>query len=301
MIPGLTNWSYKNSLFRSLLDSVLGIDQRRELPSIANQTFQRWFNNRTERKATPKGQVVLWDDTYLSYNEPLVGQAAVKVLEAAGFEVILLSDRRCCGRPMISKGLLAEAKANAAHNVALLAPFAAKGIPVIGLEPSCITTFRDEYPDLLQTDEARLVAQHAYFVEEFVAELGDNDDLELTFAEHDRQHILVHGHCYQKAIIGTGPLLKMLHLIPNATVEEIPSGCCGMAGSFGYEKEHYDVSMACGEDRLFPTVRGAAADTIIAAAGISCRHQIAEGTARQAKHPIIVLADALDDVQAVKN
>ncbi len=295
LMPGLTNWTYQNSLFRGVLDSTLGIDKRRYLPPIAGQSFQSWFKARPSKNGSaPNGQVVLWDDTYLSYNEPGIGQAAVKILEATGFSVTLLRERRCCGRPMISKGLLQEAKANAEHNVALLVPYAVQGIPIIGLEPSCITTFRDEYPDLVRSDEAKQVAQHTFFIEEFIANLADEGVLDLFFpADIPAQHILVHGHCYQKAIIGTAPLLRMLRLIPNAEVEEIPSGCCGMAGSFGYEKEHYDISMACGEDHLFPTVRSASADTLLAAAGISCRHQIAEGTTREAQHPIVILAEAL--------
>lgn len=294
LMPTLSNWSFNNPLFRGLLDSTLGIDRRRSLPPIAKQSFQRWFKAHQANGKRTKGQVILWDDTYLSYNEPTIGQATVKVLEAAGFEVIILSKRRCCGRPMISKGLLKEAIALASHNTALLAPYAAQGIPIIGVEPSCITSFRDEYPDLVPGEDARLVAANAFFVEEFLANLAQQGKLDLPFAASDTpHHILVHGHCYQKAIIGTAPLLSLLRLIPNATVEEIPSGCCGMAGSFGYEKEHFDISIACGEDRLFPTVRQADSKTLIVASGISCRHQIAAGTKREAQHPIVLLAEAL--------
>jgi Fe-S oxidoreductase len=237
---------------------------------------------------------VLWDDTYLTYNNPEIGQAAVKVLEAAGYEVKLIDQRKCCGRPMISKGLLKDALENAAHNVALLAPYAAKGIPIVGVEPSCVATFRDEYPDLLRSEDARLVAQHSFFIEEFLSVLAEKGALNLPFADStEPRHILVHGHCYQKTQTGTSPMLKMLQQIPHSTVEEIPSGCCGMAGSFGYEKEHFDVSRAVGEDILLPAIRSALPETIIAAAGMSCRHQILEGTGRRALHPIQVMAEAL--------
>jgi FAD/FMN-containing dehydrogenase/Fe-S oxidoreductase len=293
LVPGLANWAYRNSLLRSLLDRLVGIDRRRILPPLASQTFQRWFQQRTPNPGR-RGRVILWDDTYLSYNEPEIGQAAVRVLEAAGFEVQVVTGRRCCGRPMISKGLLTEAKQNAEHNTKLLAPFVAQGIPIVGLEPSCIATFRDEYPDLVRGEAARQVAAQSFFIEEFLTNLASQGQLDLSFVPPPQpRHILVHGHCYQKALTGTGPLLAMLRLLPNTRVEEIPSGCCGMAGSFGYEKEHYAVSLACGEDRLFPAVRAASPQTLIAAAGISCRHQIAEGTGRQARHPIVILEEGI--------
>lgn len=291
--PGVANWSFRNKSIRRVLDRYIGIDSRRTLPALSPMTFRDWFSTRPQPPAATSGKVILWDDTYLSYNEIEIGQAAVRVLEAAGFEVHLLKDRRCCGRPMISKGLLKNARENAAHNVNLLAPYAAAGVPVIGIEPSCIATLRDEYPDLLRTEESRLVAQHSFFIEEFLANLSE---MNLPFVKPKTpQNILVHGHCYQKALIGTGALLKMLRALPNTTVTEIPSGCCGMAGSFGYEREHYEVSMAAGEDRLFPAVREASEDTLIVAAGTSCRHQIADGTGREAIHPVVALARYLEN------
>jgi Fe-S oxidoreductase/FAD/FMN-containing dehydrogenase len=294
IFPTLTNWSFRNPVIRAMLDQWIGIDRRRTLPAIAPITFQRWFKNREKPPASKRGIVILWDDTYLSYNEPEIGQATVQVLEAAGFEVRLIEGRRCCGRPMISKGLLKEACAHAAHNVELLAPFAAKGMPIVGVEPSCVAAFRDEYPDLLRTDDAKLVAQRTFFVEEFLANLAEKEGLELPFSEAEaKENILIHGHCYQKALIGTGVLNKVLTKLPNATIEEIQSGCCGMAGSFGYEREHYAVSMACGEDRLLPAVRAADVTTTIVASGTSCRHQIVDGIGRTAIHPMVALARKL--------
>lgn len=289
--PTLANAFLRNGMVRSMLDRTLGIDQRRILPELAPRTFQKWFRRRAVTPEGSRGSVILWDDTYLSYNEPQIGEAAVRVLEAAGFKVRLLVNRGCCGRPMISKGMLDDARKHAAHNVGLLAPLAMAGMPIIGLEPSCIATFRDEYPDLLGTEQARSVAAHSFFIEEFLT----TSDIRIDFPTSSvPRRILVHGHCYQKALTGTAPLLNMLRMLPNTTVEEIQSGCCGMAGSYGYEREHYDVSLACGEDRLFPAVREADRDTVIAAAGISCRHQIAHGTQRQARHPIQIMAEALD-------
>ncbi|HJW82675.1 MAG TPA: FAD-linked oxidase C-terminal domain-containing protein [Anaerolineae bacterium] len=290
----LVNWGYRNPLVRAVLDRTLGIDRRRAPPALAPRTFHDWFRRHPRPASAPRGRIVLWDDTYLTYNEPEIGQAAARVLEAAGFQVELVADRRCCGRPMISKGLLEEARANATHNVARLAPLAAEGIPIVGLEPSCIATFRDEYPSLLPTDAAREVAANTFFIEEFITHLAQRGELNLPFSVPEKmRRVLVHGHCYQKALATTTPLLAMLRLLPNTSVDEILSGCCGLAGAFGYEREHYEISMACGEDRLFPALRAAAPETLIAAAGISCRHQIRHGTGRQAVHPIVILADAL--------
>ena len=231
----------------------------------------------------------------MSYNEPEIGQAAVRVLEAAGFEVLVLKERKCCGRPMVSKGLLKDARRNARYNVDLLLPYVKKDIPVVGVEPGCITMFRDEYIDLLRDDAAREVAKHCFLIEEFLSGLAEKGDLHLQWKNSQTpQKILVHGHCYQKAGGGTKPTLDLLRLIPKTAVEEIDSGCCGMAGAFGYEKEHYEFSMKVGEERLFTVVRNAADNSCVAAAGTSCRHQIRDGTGRKAEHPIVVLANALD-------
>ena len=299
--PMLANWVLSNPKVRLLLEHTLQIDRRRPFPPFAAQTFQAWFHARkpsidgTER-TEPRSPLVLWDDVTLSYNEPEVGRAAVRVLEAAGFDVLLVNGRRCEGRPLISKGLLEEARRDARHNVTLLAPFAARAIPIVGVEPSAIAAFRDEYPDLLRTVDARRVSQQALMVEELLAQLAEDGRLHLPVKGFPfPRPVLVHGHCHQKAQSGTEPLLRMLRLIPNALVEEIPSGCCGMAGSFGFEREHYDLSMAMGEDRLFPAVRNAPPDAIVAAAGVSCRHHIAHGTGRQALHPVVVLANALEE------
>jgi len=193
---------------------------------------------------------------------------------------------------MISKGLLDQAKAAAARNVSVLADFAERGIPILGLEPSCLLTLRDEYLDLLPDDpRAQRVAGRAMLIEEFLSDLADRGELQLKW-KPDVRRVLVHGHCYQKALTGTKPLLQMLSL-PGWEVREIDSGCCGMAGSFGYEAEHYGLSQTIGEERLFPAVRGADTQTLVAASGMSCRHQIEGGTGRAPKHPIQLLADAL--------
>jgi FAD/FMN-containing dehydrogenase/Fe-S oxidoreductase len=291
--PKLINGILNNGYFSLLLKRWFGIDQHRSLPLLAQETFQQWFYQR-KNNGNGQNRVILWDDTFLSFNEPEIGIAAVKVLEAAGFNVEIVRARKCCGRPLISKGLLKQARSYAEHNVNLLLPYVEQGVPVVGIEPSCVATFRDEYVDLLKNDAARQVAKNCLFMEEFLSDIQEQEKPNLVWSDHpEARHILVHGHCHQKAIAGTGPLLKMLRMIPNSSVEEINSGCCGMAGSFGYEREHYEISMKCGEDRLFPAIRKADPRTRIAAAGTSCRHQIKDGTGFSAEHPIQLLAEAL--------
>ncbi|MFW2368253.1 MAG: anaerobic glycerol-3-phosphate dehydrogenase subunit C, partial [Desulforhopalus sp.] len=293
-VPRLANALYTNSAFRKLLDKTVKIDQRRKFPLLAEETFQQWFKRRPAGSSGEKGEVILWDDCHISYHEPEMGVAAVTVLEAAGFAVQLIQDRKCCGRPMISKGLLKESHRNAEHNVKRLAPYAKRGTPIIGVEPSCIACFRDEYPSLLKNSEADVVAGQSFFFEEFIMDLSEKGELSLPFVEPEKEkQIKLHTHCYQKAFGTAAKVLDMLRLLPNTSVEEIDSGCCGMAGSFGYQKEHYDISMAIGEQKLFPDIREATAETIIAAAGTSCRQQIKDGTERKALHPVIVLAQGL--------
>ncbi|KJS00341.1 MAG: hypothetical protein VR65_12500 [Desulfobulbaceae bacterium BRH_c16a] len=293
-MPSLANRLYTSKSFKKLLDRTVGFDERRELPSLALQTFDQWFKKEYRQPPASRGPVLLWDDCYLTYNRPELGRAAVKVLAAMGYQVFCQDGRSCCGRPMISKGLLADAAKLARRNVALLVEHARRGTPIIGVEPSCIACFRDEYSDLLRTDDASLVAESSFFFEEFVTRPENLETLRGAFASNPQdRRILVHSHCYQKSM-GTAPnVLAMLGLIPGAIVEEIPSGCCGMAGAFGYEKEHYEVSMAIGEQILFPAIRTAGETATIVAAGTSCREQIKDGTGRRALHPIEVLAGAL--------
>ncbi len=288
----VSNWVMGSAPARWALDRFLGIHRNRRLPPFAAQTFDRWFASRGGRRpAASRGPVVLFNDTYMTYNYPEIGKAAVKVLESAGFEVIL-PDKKCCGRPLISKGLIRQAKANAAYNVDRLFRYASQGIPIVGCEPSCILTFRDEYPDLLDDPRAGQLAKHVLLMEEFLVGLEERGELDLPFARGVKS-LLVHGHCHQKALVGTAPSLQVLRMLPGVTVEEVDSGCCGMAGSFGYEKEHYDLSLAIGSRRLFPAVKAKGPDWDVVAAGISCRQQIAHGTGRRARHLVEVLAEAL--------
>lgn len=273
---------------RWLNEKFLGLSRHRPLPPFASRTFRQRAGARFAPAPTDLKSVILFVDTFTNFNHPEIGHAAMRVLAAAGYAARIV-EHGCCGRPFISKGLLAEAKVIVQKMVTALAPYAEQGLPIIGLEPSCLLTLRDEVLDLLPDDpRARAVAQQAKLIEEF---LSEPTDLPLRWKPEARR-VLVHGHCYQKAITGTGPLLKMLRL-PGWEVSEINSGCCGLAGSFGYEAEHYALSMQIGAERLFPAVRAAEADTRIVASGMSCRHQIEHGTGRVALHPVQLLAEAL--------
>ncbi|MGH7305484.1 MAG: FAD-binding and (Fe-S)-binding domain-containing protein [Candidatus Rokuibacteriota bacterium] len=288
-LPGLVNWISSLGPSRWALEKLAGIDRRRPLPALAAQTFTDWFGRRTAPAAAPRGEVVLFNDTFTTYNVPEIARAAVGVLEAAGYRVVLV-DRKCCGRPLISKGMLAEAREHAAWNVERLAPYARRGVPIIGLEPSCLLTLRDETVDLIRTEEARVVARQSFLFEEFlIRERGRG--LALSFGAAGRKALL-HGHCHQKALVGTAPTIAALRWA-GFEVEEVDSGCCGMAGSFGFEREHYDVSVALGNRRLAPAVKAAAAETEIVAPGISCRQQIEHLAGRRAKHPAEVLHESL--------
>jgi Fe-S oxidoreductase len=289
----LSNWVAQTAPARWIFDRFFGIHRNRQLPPFARETFTRWFTRRNGRQGVPgaRGPVVLFNDTYMTYNYPELGRAAVKVLEAAGFEVAL-ADKKCCGRPMISKGLLQKAKENAAYNVDRLVPYAEQGIPIVGLEPSCILTFRDEYPDLLDDPRAARLAAGTFLIEEFLLGLHEKGQLRLPLRAGAKS-VMLHGHCHQKALVGSNPSLQLLRLLSGARVDEIDSGCCGMAGSFGYEKEHYDMSLAIGNRRLFPAIKAADPTCEIVAAGVSCRQQILHGTGRRARHLVEVLADAL--------
>jgi Fe-S oxidoreductase len=291
LLAPFSNWLTATPPLRWLLHRFCGIDKRRVLPPFARPTLPTWFRKRVSPAGGSRGTVVLFNDTFMNYNYPEVGKAAVTLLERAGFRVIL-PNKRCCGRPMISKGMLAKAKEQARYNVAQLATYVEQGATIVGCEPSCLLTLRDEYPDLLEDKRAELVAQSSYLMEEFLCRLAERGELDLSFREAS-QEVLFHGHCHQKALVGTRPSLQVLRLIPGLQVKEVDSGCCGMAGAFGYEKEHYDLSLAIGERRLFKEVRAQPPQADIVVAGVSCRQQIEHGTGRRPKHLVEVLAQAL--------
>ncbi len=285
--PSMANWTLTNSVIRRALDRFVGIDARRKLPPFADHTFESWFANRKNPHRSDR-KVIFFHDTFINYNYPDIGKATVQLLEAADYEVRLV-DRKCCGRPMISKGLPEAARENAAFNIRQLHPFVQDGYSIVGCEPSCILTFRDEYPDLVEGREAAEVATASFLLEEFIVKEKQAGPWKLEFKRQNTK-ALMHGHCHEKALIGSRYLKEALALA--YPVEEIDSGCCGMAGSFGYEKEHYDMSIAIGRRRLFPAVENNP-NAVVVAPGISCRQQVEHATGRKPLHPAEALVRAL--------
>jgi len=296
LAPGLTNRVLRTPLTRSFLGR-LGIAKERQLPLLAAQRFSVWYRQQAPQVRYGLQAPILISDTYTEYNYPYLGQAVVRLANAAGFGVRGWGPRDidCCGRPMISKGLLDGARKLANKNVKRMAPMVRQGERFMMLEPSCVATFRDEYPDLVSHDlreNAVLVSKAVITVEEWLAEAADAGQLNALAFDPAPREVLLHGHCYQRALWGTGAVQRILALIPGCTVTEIDDGCCGVAGSFGFETEHYALSMQIGEQRLLPAVRENP-NAIIAASGVSCREQIAHGAGRQALHPVEVLVAAL--------
>lgn len=294
----LSNWVAHAKPVRALAQRLGGIDSRRALPQFQRDTLQRWFTKRattaTAQGTRSRGRVIFLADSFTSYTEPAIGRAAIELLEMAGWEVELAGDI-CCGRALISKGLLDEARASHARLVARLAPAALDGVPIVGCEPSCVFTLTDELPELARGDAgAAAIARQARMVDDLLAQAIDDGGLVMQPGDGAAGlRILFHGHCHQKAATATSGSITILRRIPGATVDVLDAGCCGMAGSFGFEHEHYVLSMQIGGMRLFPAVASSPADTIIAATGVSCRQQIAQGTARRAIHPVILLRSSV--------
>src|SRR5690606_11560670 len=272
---------------------LVGFAPDRSLPEVSAVTLRQWVKKQTPKAS--KRQVYLFCDEFTDYNDTSIGQTAYKLLTALGYEV-LLAPHKESGRTFLSKGFVKEAKKLAIANVGMLKDKITAETPLIGIEPSAIITFRDEYLTLVDADlkaDAMRIAQNALMIDEFLAQEIDKGFIHPEQFSAEKQHIKLHGHCYQKAFHLVGFTEKILSLPANYSVEVIPSGCCGMAGSFGYEKEHYDVSMKVAELVLLPAVRTASEETIIAAAGTSCRHQIKDGAARKSYHPVEILYKAL--------
>lgn len=281
-----------SALGKQVLKRTLGVSPKRTLPPFAAEPFTKWFAKQRWENDGPT--VVLFADTFNNYHHPETARAAAEFLHRTGHRVVVPSDRACCGRPLLSKGMVTEAQALALHTLDILYPFAEQGFPIVGLEPSCILTFSDELRTLLPGDpRAHKLAEATCTFEEFVARRATEGAFADVRWKTTAGKVLLHGHCHQKALVGTEPSVQALALV-GLSVEVVDSGCCGMAGSFGYEEEHYDISLAMAERALAPAVRAAAEDTHIAAAGMSCRHQIHDTTGRTARHPAEILRDALE-------
>jgi FAD/FMN-containing dehydrogenase/Fe-S oxidoreductase len=295
LMPSLYNAVMRNSLTGGLIKKICGFAIKRSMPSISKQTLMSWYQKNYKAPQNPKKQVYLFCDEFTNYNDAEIGVKAIQLLTALNYEVIIPNHLES-GRTWLSKGLVRKAKEIANKNIEQLGVLVSMSQPIIGLEPSAILTFRDEYPDLA-TDENLIAAQNlavnSFFIDEFLAkEMEAGAIAEEQFTQSPKS-ILLHGHCQQKAVGNLSDSVKVLSLPANYKVETIPSGCCGMAGSFGYEKEHYDVSMNIGELVLFPKVRANQDTCTIAAPGTSCRHQIKDGTGTHALHTVEVLYEAL--------
>jgi FAD/FMN-containing dehydrogenase/Fe-S oxidoreductase len=294
MVRPITNFLTGTSLFKRLI----GFSVRRPIPALSRTTLRAWDRRHGSRSAAvngKKGTVCLFADEFTNYNESDIGIKAVMLLDMLGYEVTIPRHKES-GRTFLSKGMLRSARKIAVSNILMLRDKVSDDRPLLGIEPSALLTFRDEYPEIAGSalaGDARAIARNAFLFEEFICREIDRGNISAEQFTDQPLKVLLHGHCQQKAIASTRPTVRMLSLPVNYRVEEINDGCCGMAGAFGYEKEHYDLSMKIGEMVLFPAVRGAETDTVITAPGTSCRHHIADGTGRRAVHPIEVMYDAL--------
>jgi len=297
-VPALLNVRQRGGILASLAERVLGFSARRSLPRWRSDTYLL-----DPPPDDPDPDVVLLVDTFTNAFEPENAADARTVLRAAGYRVAIARASRdasrplCCGRTLLTAGLVDDARAEARRLSDALLPHARRGAAIVGLEPSCLFTLRDEFAVLGLGDDAGVLAARAFMVDEFLDAGIHAGRAKLRLGPLPQARALVHGHCHQKAFDTFGATLRLLGQVPGLAVHAVESSCCGMAGSFGYEAEHYDASMAMAELALLPAVRAAAEDTLIVAAGTSCRHQIADGTQgarpRDALHPIRVVARAL--------
>jgi FAD/FMN-containing dehydrogenase/Fe-S oxidoreductase len=297
-LASLVNWLGQQRPLRAIGEHVLGVDADRDVPPFARQTFRQWF--RRQSWGEEGRRVVLFADSFNAYHTPPPLRAAAQFLNATGHRVELPGPRTCCGRTLLSKGQIPAAQRRALRTVEVLHPYAEAGVPIVGLEPSCILTLRDEFLDLLPGEpRAEAVAEAAYTFEEYVAERAEAEAFDDMAWKNGRGDVLFHGHCHQKALVGTDAAERVLSL-PGYQVDAVDAGCCGMAGAFGYEAEHTHVSKQMAELRLAPAVRSVDDDTTIAATGFSCRSQIKDVTDRAAQHPAELLWAALDANGAAK-
>ena len=296
--PGLYNFFMKNRVVSGIINHTIGFATKRSMPLLQEQTLKKWMKRYVKElhsKTPENGKVYLFNDEFTNFNDTDIGIKTIQLLSRLGYEVIIPGHMES-GRAYLSKGLVRRAKKIANRNIGLLKDMVTEEAPLVGIEPSAILAFRDEYPDLStpeNKEDAGKLARHAYMIDEFLAREMEKGNIRKNQFTDEQTEVLLHGHCQQKAVASTDPTKYILSFPDNHNVEEIPSGCCGMAGSFGYEKEHYDISMKIGELVLFPAIRSADKKTVIAAPGTSCRHQIMDGTSRKAWHPVEVLYNAL--------
>jgi len=286
-MPGVVNFFTRTPLLRDIAKWLAGIAPARQIPAFAPQTFKQWFRQREPRNVG-KPKVILWPDTFNNHFHPQTATAAVEVLEAAGYQVEVPQRALCCGRALYDHGMLVTARRLLQDILDALRPQIEEGVPVVGLEPSCVAVFRDELLNLFPNDEdAKRLSQQTFLLSEFLVRQAEHYQVPQL-----QRKALVHGHCHHTALMklkDEETLLAKLGL--DYTI--LDSGCCGMAGAFGFEKEHYDMSLKVGERLLLPAVRSAGTETLIIADGFSCREQIAQATDRRALHLAEVIQMAM--------
>jgi Fe-S oxidoreductase len=300
LMPGIANGSLDSPMIRGLMRRTLGLSDKRPLPHYAKERFDRWFEagtpsrNRGIRSAqradpTRRGEVFLWDDTFVRYHEPHIGSAAVKVLEALGFQVSLVKGRKCCGRPAFSQGNLDAARDLGRHNLELIRA-ANSTAPILFLEPSCYSMFVEDYREL-KLSETEAIATRCYLFEQFVEERLDREPDALRFNEK-AGHVAIHAHCHAKSLVKTGFMVRLAARLPGRTAALLDTGCCGMAGAFGALEAKYNLSLQVAAP-LVQQVDAQPPNTVIVASGTSCRHQLEHLTTVQPKHMAELLADAI--------
>jgi FAD/FMN-containing dehydrogenase/Fe-S oxidoreductase len=295
-IAPVINFVQNRRPFRWLLEKVAGIDHRRSLPPLHRQHFRRWFaRHAPDPAAGTRGRVLLLDDCFTTFNEPAIGRAAVRVLERAGYTVEL-AGLTCCGRPMISKGFLHQTRTLIQEQAESLASRLADGTPLLGLEPSCLLTLADEWTELLPGPQTKAIAAACHPADNWLARQVETGQCELKLSARPQKCVL-HGHCHQKALLGAGGTAAALRLVPRLDVTVLDTGCCGMAGSFGFEREHYDLSVKIANLALLPALESAP-DAVVVAPGTSCRHQIKDLAKRHARHPLEVLEEQMAEPDA---
>ena len=292
LFPSFTNFMVNLPLVKK----SMGVAPKREVPLLAKTTFRKWYQNhqaKAQKQKFPNGKVYLFCDEFTNYYDVSVGIDAFELLTELGYKVEIV-DHEESGRAFISKGFLEEAQAVTNKNVTIFKDLISESTPLIGIEPSAILTFRDEYLRLAKDKEsAEKLSKNVLTIEEFFKKEITSGKIHSGQFSDIEKSIKIHGHCHQKSMSSVEVTFAMLNLPKNSNVTIYNSGCCGMAGSFGYEKEHYDISMQMGEDTLFPKIRATNSETAIAAAGTSCRHQIFDGTNRKALHPVTILRTCL--------
>lgn len=297
LAPAVTNFILENRFIGFLIKKLVGFSTKRNIPTLYKTTLDQWFIKYNSNTVAPtyKGKVYLFNDEFTRYNETEIGIVTILLLTRLGYEVILPNHLQS-GRTFLSKGFVRKARTIANQNVQMLESYISVESPLVGIEPSAILTFRDEYPELVDeklVEKAKQLAVNVLTIEEFIFREFEKGNIKSYQFRKEQKQILYHGHCQQKSVASTSQALKILGIPQGWTCNEIPSGCCGMAGSFGFEKEHYEVSMKIGELVLFPAVRKAKETDVISASGTSCRQQINDGTNRIAKHPVQLLYEAL--------